>query len=336
MLPERDAAALLSFAGELVGLDDPVAFPPELLRRLGQLVSCANVTYSVLDRDANRTLFLSWCSENEGGIWLDTAPDNEAYFRLKDQHPLCHYRETSGDWTSAHRISEFATLREFQSTELWDELYRGEDVNYWLDIGLAAQGAKTSVFIFTRSTSDFDERDQLALDLLQPCLERRAASVAFAAECAEALAHLEDADSEEAHRVVLCSASGVVEFASARSRALLTRYFAPTSDRVPSALLRAFHRGDMRAVAECNGSRLIVRATRVGDLLLLLLGESDTRVDRLTVRQTEILRHVARGETDAEIALDLGIAPATVNKHLEQVYDRLGVHTRTAAAALLA
>ena len=47
-----------------------------------------------------------------------------------------------------------------------------------------------------------------------------------------------------------------------------------------------------------------------------------------------ILDPVTRGDTDAQIAGALGIARSTVNKHLEQIYRRLGVHTRTAAAAV--
>ncbi len=58
------------------------------------------------------------------------------------------------------------------------------------------------------------------------------------------------------------------------------------------------------------------------------------RLDRLTPRQRTILERIARGETDAQIAAAIGIAAATVNKHLEQIYRRLGVHTRTAAAAV--
>jgi len=62
--------------------------------------------------------------------------------------------------------------------------------------------------------------------------------------------------------------------------------------------------------------------------------EEDLRLDRLTRRQRTILEHLTRGETDTQIAGALGIAPSTVNKHLEQIYRRLGVHTRTAAAAV--
>lgn len=51
----------------------------------------------------------------------------------------------------------------------------------------------------------------------------------------------------------------------------------------------------------------------------------------LTRRETEVLTWVTQGKTDAEIALILGSRPKTVGKHLERVYEKLGVETRTAA-----
>lgn len=51
----------------------------------------------------------------------------------------------------------------------------------------------------------------------------------------------------------------------------------------------------------------------------------------LTPRESEILEWVARGKTNPEIAEILLIAPTTVRRHLENVYAKLGVHTRTAA-----
>jgi DNA-binding NarL/FixJ family response regulator len=66
---------------------------------------------------------------------------------------------------------------------------------------------------------------------------------------------------------------------------------------------------------------------------VLLLGEKDLRADRLTSRQREVPAGVAAGLTDVEIAEQLCVAPATVGKHLEAIFERLDVHTRTAAAA---
>ena len=44
-----------------------------------------------------------------------------------------------------------------------------------------------------------------------------------------------------------------------------------------------------------------------------------------------MLGWIAQGKTDAETRMVLGISPRTVAKHLEHIFDKLGVETRTAA-----
>ncbi|MCL4744255.1 MAG: helix-turn-helix domain-containing protein [Burkholderiaceae bacterium] len=51
----------------------------------------------------------------------------------------------------------------------------------------------------------------------------------------------------------------------------------------------------------------------------------------LTPREREVLHWVAGGKTDRDIAAILGMSPRTVQKHLQRVYAKLGVETRTAA-----
>jgi len=50
-----------------------------------------------------------------------------------------------------------------------------------------------------------------------------------------------------------------------------------------------------------------------------------------TRREAEILYWIGRGKTDPEIALLLSISPRTVQKHIEHIFTKLGVETRTAA-----
>jgi DNA-binding CsgD family transcriptional regulator len=52
----------------------------------------------------------------------------------------------------------------------------------------------------------------------------------------------------------------------------------------------------------------------------------------LTAREAEVLRWVAAGKTDRDIAALLGCSHRTVQKHLQRAYVKLGVETRTAAA----
>ncbi|HSD40681.1 MAG TPA: LuxR C-terminal-related transcriptional regulator [Burkholderiales bacterium] len=51
----------------------------------------------------------------------------------------------------------------------------------------------------------------------------------------------------------------------------------------------------------------------------------------LTPREREVLDWVAAGKTNRDIAAILGASPRTVEKHLERIYEKLGVETRTAA-----
>jgi DNA-binding response OmpR family regulator len=76
--------------------------------------------------------------------------------------------------------------------------------------------------------------------------------------------------------------------------------------------------------------------------ILLRLVESDLGDEQtmlrtkltLTQREAEVLLWIARGKSNRDIAEILTLSPRTVNKHLEQIYAKLGVENRTSAAAL--
>jgi DNA-binding response OmpR family regulator len=75
-------------------------------------------------------------------------------------------------------------------------------------------------------------------------------------------------------------------------------------------------------------------------LLRLLEGEFENdnlvlkRKLQLTQRESEVLMWIARGKSNRDIAEILDLSPRTVNKHLEQIYAKLGVENRASAAAL--
>ena len=54
----------------------------------------------------------------------------------------------------------------------------------------------------------------------------------------------------------------------------------------------------------------------------------------LTTREGEVLSWLSKGKSNRDIAQILGLSPRTVDKHLEQIYAKLGVENRTAAAAV--
>lgn len=90
--------------------------------------------------------------------------------------------------------------------------------------------------------------------------------------------------------------------------------------------------------------RLAPRAQgAAADELTLLIEEQALPVDprrrlaelyQLTARETDVLLWLAKGKTNRDIGEILGMAPRTVNKHLEHIFVKLGVETRAAATAL--
>jgi DNA-binding response OmpR family regulator/DNA-binding CsgD family transcriptional regulator len=78
------------------------------------------------------------------------------------------------------------------------------------------------------------------------------------------------------------------------------------------------------------------------DEYLLRLVEGDVEDERMLLRQkltvtereAEVLLWIARGKSNRDIAEILDLSPRTVNKHLEQIYAKLGVENRASAAAM--
>ena len=75
--------------------------------------------------------------------------------------------------------------------------------------------------------------------------------------------------------------------------------------------------------------------------MLVLRAEADNTTTQqrlrdaaLTPREAEVLAWLAKGKTNRDISEILSMSPRTVNKHLEHVFEKLGVETRSAAAAL--
>jgi DNA-binding CsgD family transcriptional regulator len=144
-----------------------------------------------------------------------------------------------------------------------------------------------------------------------------------------------DADEEVgASGVLLLGPTLDVERASPAARRIVTRWFGPFGSELPEQLadwLRSpFPREPLRI--ERGGERLVAATPTRGALTLC---EEHLGFTSLTTREREVLSRVADGMSTNEIAHALWVTPATVSKHLEHVYRKLGVTGRTAALAAL-
>jgi DNA-binding CsgD family transcriptional regulator len=93
-----------------------------------------------------------------------------------------------------------------------------------------------------------------------------------------------------------------------------------------------FHRGPGSGFSETERAMLLLLQPHLYQSYKQAAARRRAPV-RLTVRQLDVLRCVALGMSNDQIASQLVIAPGTVTKHLENIYARLGVSSRTGAIA---
>lgn len=92
-----------------------------------------------------------------------------------------------------------------------------------------------------------------------------------------------------------------------------------------------FARQDGARFGERERFLLTLLMPHIGPQLARTVSPQPDRDVALTDRQREVLRLVRLGMANKQIARALKISTATVRKHLEHAYERLGVHSRTAA-----
>lgn len=145
--------------------------------------------------------------------------------------------------------------------------------------------------------------------------------------------------------VVLIDAQGRVAWRSPQAALWLHALGEPSAPgQLPAALDPVLAGGASVVLSTLAGTRLSVRnlgTATLGETMLLLAphkegpaGTSRLADAALTPRETEVLSWLAKGKTNRDIGEILGMSPRTVNKHLEHIFEKLGVETRSAAAAL--
>ena len=316
---------MLDFLGEASSVEGPDPFPRRLLESLGRLVPCDEVIYNELDRVREIVL---WAEEFPND---DDAPDEPSYWDVRDQHPVCYHHEVTGDFR-ALKLSDFLSRAELRRTEIYCDWLLPWGAEYEMTVGLDAPLTHTKVFLFNRAGGrDFNERDRAVLDFLRPRLANLYKAAQTRRRATQALALLEEADAG----LVILDRIGRIEHATPEALRLLTAYFRDFRSGLPEEIARwlpeqgqAPSTGPLRV--EGKEQSLLVHL--VGDALFI---EEERLAPPLTDREREILELVAAGKTNAEIAETIWIAPGTVRKHLENIYEKLGVHSRTAAVATL-
>lgn len=356
-LRTQDLDAALRFAlraGETTDLD---AFRCELLPGLRGLVPCDSLGYNEIDLERGTAIAFSDAPVFDGV--------ERRFLDLAHQHPLVSFQRR-GD-LHARLISDFLPVSRFHRLELYHDIYRPLGIEDQLAFGLP--GECIVAINLGRHKRTFGERDCELLELVRPHLAAAYRRIREQERVRALLGALDQGLAEHGAGVIELDEQGQIEYATEAAQELLEAYiggYAHERREVPERL-RAWLDAHARA---CNSSspalsspgpsssggsslglvidgargRLRVRELRVqarSSRRMLLLTEDRARPPAieelrslgLTHRQAQLLRLLACGKSSRQIALELQISTATVSKHLEHIYARLGVSTRAQAIA---
>ncbi|MDA9499634.1 MULTISPECIES: response regulator [Bradyrhizobium] len=147
---------------------------------------------------------------------------------------------------------------------------------------------------------------------------------------------------------------GNLLWATPQAQKLLSDHHGAQADDfvLPPALLQWLEQAKIKSGSKSQAASLpdnpqlrfyYMGETAPNEFLLRLSKEAGTALPPeftselgLTTREGEVLAWLSKGKTNRDIAQILGLSPRTVDKHLEQIYAKLGVENRTAAAAIAA
>jgi DNA-binding CsgD family transcriptional regulator len=347
-LKQRDFKALQHCIAELYELGDLEQFKGRMVRALAPVVAGDATIYAEIDVP-RRTI--TWDADDEASPLNSSEAMRAFATHIRELPTLGSYRRGQG---SAVKISDGMSVRQLHRTAIYNNFYRRDSINHHIMKGVPGPPGMVSAVGILRRRPDFTERDRLLLNLLGPHLNRAYENATATTRMAVELSLLRRGLEALDHGILLVAPDGRVTAMSDRARGWCARYFGRAgAERLPDALRRWMQRHDdelarrddaiappapLQIVQESR--ELTVRLVRDGGQRLLLLSEQDCtpRPERLEAlglsrREAEVLAWVAEGKANGDIATILGASVRTIEKHMERVFRKLGVETRTAAAA---
>lgn len=349
---QREIKKILEFLPELYKPRDEKAFERYLVAAVPKIIS------------SNIAQF------HRGNALNFPLPEPVTY---PDVYPIANIMEILGTYAYEHpiiahvletgcygpcRISELTTRERFHSTHLYNELYRYYGIEEMMGVSLNEDAPGSDCLALMRDQCFSDPEKQM-LGLLRPHLNRALQNARALSNVESELTQLNGAVASLARGLITLNEDGRVTLMTPLAFGWLTEYFErpPRPDALPDPVKRWFRTEKRKLiakgesiptplsplVAEREDKKLTVRLISDVNGDSLVLEETASRLSphsilgqfSLTEREAEVLYWVAEGKTNGEIGTILSTSARTVAKHLEHIYQKIGVETRTAAATLV-
>jgi DNA-binding CsgD family transcriptional regulator len=350
LLSADDYHAGLRVVQQLAASSDSEQFARRGVQLLGELVASELTTLSVCDLVSGRRRVVS----SPGGAI--SAADRAAFDRHFSEHPLVRHHAVEHG-RDAHRISDSIPFVRFRHSALYTDYYRRVGIDHVIAMPLHVDDRLLVSFVLNRKGRDFSDREREQLDSLTASLGELYRHTVALDRARSAMRGFDELLHSTRIGTIRLGPRGEVRDFSPRAAEQLQRLWGARLKRgteLPPEL-SAYLARPLRCASIASTLPLLARSTFDGRLavrtypaidstggLFVLLDETTSAaetpaLDRwsLSARQKQILHWVAAGKTDRDIGAILGISARTVGKHLQRIYDKLGVETRTAAVTRL-
>jgi DNA-binding CsgD family transcriptional regulator len=357
-LTTSDVLALNRVIGEIYSVRDLESFHRSVFHSIQSIIPNEHCSFTDFNIIHPRFLKVISGSQDHHHVINKLLPVLNTHLH---EHPL--FPHVSSE--SVLKITDFTSKGQFKNMAIYNEYYRHIDVEMQISFSIPISQETLSFVALSRNTTDFSERDRLMLALLKPHVINALRNMMELEQLRLERELLHRGAEAQRQGALLCKQNGLVLCISELAREMISRYFAMTlleGDTLPEALERwlqmeAGNGGTTGRsvklpkrverdvfVVEKEGKRLIIKLVNdiSNDDCLLCITENDPaalfqNLQRygLSPCETEVIRWLAKGKTNGEIAVILGTSKRTTDKHLEHIYAKLGVETRGAAVAII-
>ena len=340
-----DVRRALEFVRENCAPVTPERFVPQVIEGLFRLVSCEGVSCGIVDVARGEGSAVGYPAD-----FFSQGPQKAISLGLPELTP--RFQNIAGRFAT---FSGTLHRAEFHRSTLYNEYFRRrgvEDVAVLPYLDPSGMGSLFSV----EACRDFSGRDTEMLNAIGGPLLAALSSASKLTKLEEEKGLLRTSLEAAGWNGLVVSHQEKVLLESPQARSLLVYYFGRDGggDRRPDSLLRWMRawanrqREPSAAPAQSTpfsvtrgGRRLVIRMLLHPSGYMLLLEEDDgtppaarLRSLGLSGREAEVLSLIAEGKTGLEISILLDIRHDTVHKHTSRIFEKLGVETRTAAAAM--
>lgn len=342
LLAQTDVRSLLQFLQKIYAIHALDAFPALAISALEWLLPSDYYAYSEVPL----------CG-GEAAVAI-TQPSIEAILhnhweileQHRHEHPLLAAHQ---NYPGAVKISDFLSQRQFRRLALYNEFFKAASIRYQMSVTIPGKPGFLTGMVVNRKGLDFSEKERQLLNVIRPHL-------AQAYQNAEAFTLMGRALGAFGREVLYVDRDGRIRYASHDALRQVAKYFPePAGQRLPGDLDRWVRKqqGRLRGetddlpltgplVVDQGDKRIVVRflpgEDGLGDMVLLeeqqiRISPASLRTLGLSAREAEVLAWATQGRTVAEISQILFVSASTVEKHMEHIYAKLGVHSRAEAMA---